>query len=71
VSVSFEPLAQQLANPSLQFPADTSKFDMPNQLHCLFQALGRFQDQHGRLPRADTLEDATAVVAAAKEVCFT
>ena len=63
VEMTFQSLATQLAEPTIEPAADMAKFDGPYQQHWWWQALSQFQTAHGgRLPRADSWEEAKEVV---------
>jgi len=65
--IEFKPLRESLSTPEL-FITDFAKFDRPATLHAGFQALSQFQEQNRRLPRPRNAEDASAVVALAKQL---
>jgi ubiquitin-activating enzyme E1 len=68
VTVAFQPLEQQLVQPTLLDAPDMVKMDMPAQQHCWWQALSQFQATRGRLPRPNTWDDAREVVEITKQV---
>lgn len=58
-------LRDSLKSPEYFF-TDFAKFDRPPTLHFGFQAVSEFTEKNGRLPRPRNVEDAKAVIAAAK-----
>lgn len=58
--IDFKPFAEQVKKPELLI-ADFAKFDRPSQLHVGVQALHRFAEAHGDLPRSHNEEDAAEV----------
>jgi len=63
----FKSLKESLKTPEL-FITDFAKWDRPATLHVGFQALSSFYEKAGHLPRPRNPEDASAVLAAAKEI---
>ena len=57
-----------LAGMSYFTSTDFSKFDRPAALHAGFQAISLFEEQHKRPPRPRNADDASAVVALAKQI---
>lgn len=66
-TVTFEPLAEQLAHPEL-FLTDFAKFERPAQLHITFLALLGFVQKKGALPAPYNDSDAQEVLQLAKNV---
>lgn len=60
-------LKESLEKPDLLI-TDFGKFDRPPQFHAGFQALHAFTAKHSRQPRPRNEEDATEVLALAKEI---
>lgn len=67
VTLAFEPLETQLAQPEFVF-SDFAKFDRPPQLHIGFNALHAFKTRHGVLPRPCHAEDAAEFLRLAEEI---
>ncbi|CAK7564711.1 MAG: E1 ubiquitin-activating protein [Sporothrix epigloea] len=65
-SLNFKKLSVALKEPEFVM-SDFAKFDRPQQLHIGFQALHAFHQTHKRLPRPQNVEDATVLVASARE----
>jgi len=63
--IDFKPMSAALKDPEFLI-SDYAKFDNPQQLHIGFQALHAFAEQHGRLPKPMSKEDATIVCGSAK-----
>ena len=64
--LDFKKLSVALKEPEFVM-SDFAKFDRPQQLHIGFQALHAFAQTHKRLPRPHNAEDATVLVASARE----
>ncbi|CAK7220978.1 E1 ubiquitin-activating protein [Sporothrix bragantina] len=64
--LDFKKLSVALKEPEFVM-SDFAKFDRPQQLHIGFQALHAFAQTHKRLPRPQNAEDATVLVASARE----
>ena len=62
-----KPLKDSLVSPEF-FITDFAKFDRPAALHAGFQALSQFWEQHERLPRPRSAEDAAELVMLAKAI---
>ncbi|KAI7692210.1 Ubiquitin-activating enzyme E1, partial [Hortaea werneckii] len=66
--MDFESLSQQLQKPELMI-SDFAKFDRPMQLHCGFQALHAFAENHkGEFPRPHNDQDAAEVLKLAQDI---
>jgi len=65
--LDFKPLRDSLKAPEFLI-SDFAKFDSPLSLHIGFQALSKFQESSGQLPRSRNDEDAAKVVQLAKEI---
>ncbi|KAI7213993.1 Ubiquitin-activating enzyme E1 [Hortaea werneckii] len=66
--IDFESLSQQLQKPELMI-SDFAKFDRPMQLHCGFQALHAFAENHkGEFPRPHNDQDAAEVLKLAQDI---
>ena len=66
--MDFESLSQQLQKPELMM-SDFAKFDRPMQLHCGFQALHAFAENHkGEFPRPHNDQDAAEVLKLAQDI---
>lgn len=68
--LDFEPISKQLAKPELLM-SDFAKFDRPAQLHIGFQALHKFAEQKGDLPKPHSDADAQEVLKLAQELAGT
>lgn len=66
-TISYKSLRQALLEPEF-IMTDYAKFDRPGQLHIGFQALHKFKQQYGTLPRPRSADDAGKLVAIAKEI---
>ncbi|CAK7218475.1 E1 ubiquitin-activating protein [Sporothrix curviconia] len=64
--LDFKKLSVALKEPEF-IVSDFAKFDRPQQLHIGFQALHAYAQTHKRLPRPQNAEDATVLVASARE----
>ncbi|CAG8616484.1 11157_t:CDS:10, partial [Paraglomus occultum] len=65
--IDFKSLRESLENPEYLI-SDFAKFDRPAQLHVGFQALHKFADIHGRLPRPHNEADADEVYQITKSI---
>ena len=65
--VDFQPLSEQLKEPELLI-SDFAKFDRPQQLHIGIQALHRFSESQGHLPRPHHDSDAQSILKICKEL---
>ncbi|RMY37090.1 hypothetical protein D0866_03492 [Hortaea werneckii] len=66
--IDFESLSQQLQKPELMI-SDFAKFDRPMQLHCGFQALHAFAENHkGEFPRPHNDQDAAEILKLAQDI---
>lgn len=63
----FKSLKDSLAQPEF-FITDFAKWDRPATLHVGFQALSKYFEKNGKLPRPRNSEDAAAFIAIAKEI---
>jgi len=66
VTMSFSSLERSIAEPEF-FMTDFAKMDSPGHLHVGFMALQEFQKRNGRLPGSHNAEDASQLLALAKE----
>ncbi|RXM32219.1 Ubiquitin-like modifier-activating enzyme 1 [Acipenser ruthenus] len=65
--ISFKSLSASLAEPEFVL-TDFAKFERPGQLHLGFQALQRYQKQHGRSPKPWSQSDAEEFVSLCKSL---
>ncbi|MGH0146291.1 UNVERIFIED_CONTAM: hypothetical protein FKN15_007464, partial [Acipenser sinensis] len=65
--ISFKSLPASLAEPEFVL-TDFAKFERPGQLHLGFQALQRYQKQHGRSPKPWSQSDAEEFVSLCKSL---
>jgi len=65
--IKFQTLSQQLKTPDFLI-SDFAKFDRPQQLHVGFQALHRFKEMNGELPRPHNEKDAAAFLEVARSL---
>lgn len=63
----FKSLKDSLTQPEF-FITDFAKWDRPATLHVGFQALSKYFEKEGRLPRPRNAEDAAAFISIAKEI---
>ena len=64
--IDFKTISTALREPEF-VDSDFAKFGRPQQLHVGFQALHAYVQSHGRLPRPMNEEDATVLLASAKQ----
>lgn len=65
--LSFKPLQEALKAPEIVY-TDYGKFEHPQQLHLAFQALHKFVEKNGRVPKPWNKQDAADFVAVAKSL---
>lgn len=63
----FKSLKDTLTQPEF-FITDFAKWDRPATLHVGFQALSKYYEKNGKLPRPRNAEDAAALISIAKEI---
>lgn len=68
--IDFKSISDAMNDPEFVI-SDFAKFDRPQQLHVGFQALNAFAQGQGRLPRPMNDEDATVIIASAKNFAKT
>ncbi|KAI8872869.1 ubiquitin-activating enzyme E1 [Ramicandelaber brevisporus] len=66
-TIKFSPLREARLAPEFVY-SDFAKFDRPAQILVAFEALDRFVEQNGRLPKPRSEDDATKLVALAHEL---
>uniref|UniRef100_A0A5S6R0S6 E1 ubiquitin-activating enzyme n=1 Tax=Trichuris muris TaxID=70415 RepID=A0A5S6R0S6_TRIMR len=66
-SMEFKPLSESIHQPEFLI-SDFAKMDRPNQIHLMWQALYKFCEANGRMPRAQNLADAEEVVAIVEDL---
>ncbi|KAF2672466.1 ubiquitin-activating enzyme E1 [Microthyrium microscopicum] len=65
--IDFKPMSEEIKNPT-QLISDFAKFDRPMQLHVGFQALHKFAESHGALPRPHNDADAAQILKLSQEI---
>eukprot|EP00240_Pyramimonas_obovata_P000304 CAMPEP_0118925072 /NCGR_PEP_ID=MMETSP1169-20130426/2996_1 /TAXON_ID=36882 /ORGANISM="Pyramimonas obovata, Strain CCMP722" /LENGTH=1012 /DNA_ID=CAMNT_0006866271 /DNA_START=199 /DNA_END=3237 /DNA_ORIENTATION=- len=68
VEKKYKTLRESIAEPGEFLLSDFSKFDRPPKLHICFQALDKFQEEEGHLPRPGDAGDAAKLLALVKAV---
>lgn len=66
-TLNFKPLKESLKTPEF-LCTDFAKFDHPQQLHVAFQALHRYVEKHGRVPKPWNKEDSSEFLLLAKSL---
>lgn len=64
-TLTFKPLSESIRSPEFVM-TDFAKFERPPQIHVAFQALHKFVEKNGKVPRPWNKDDATEFVSIAK-----